>query len=88
MDGYRIGAKKNDALKCLITQSGVTTSYSGRIVMPNTQGTSPVTGGYEERTSEKTSLIGRSTAGINSISSNTITFTKVHQFLEGESVCS
>ena len=31
--------------------------------MPNTQGTSPVTGGYEERTSEKVSIIGRSTAG-------------------------
>ena len=86
LEGYRIGAKENDALKCLITQSGVTTSYSGRIVMPNTQGTSPVTGGYEERTAEKTSLIGRSTAGINSISTNTITFTKVHQFLEGESI--
>ena len=86
LEGYRIGAKQNDALKCLITQSGVTTSYSGRIVMPNTQGTSPVTGGYEERTAEKKSLIGRSTAGINSISTNTITFTKVHQFLEGESV--
>ena len=86
LEGYRIGAKENDALKCLITQSGVTTSYSGRIVMPNTQGTSPVTGGYEERTAEKKSLIGRSTAGINSISTNTITFTKVHQFLEGESV--
>ena len=86
IEGYRIGAKENDALKCLITQSGVTTSYSARIVMPNTQGTSPVTGGYEERTSEKKSLIGRSTAGINSISSNTITFTKVHQFIEGESI--
>ena len=86
LEGYRIGAKENDALKCLITQSGVTTSYSGRIVMPNTQGTSPVTGGYEERTAEKTSLVGRSTAGINSISTNTITFTKVHQFLEGESI--
>ena len=86
IEGYRIGAKENDALKCLITQSGVATAYSGRIVMPNTQGTSPVTGGYEERTSEKKSIIGRSTAGINSISSNTITFTKVHQFIEGESI--
>ena len=86
LEGYRIGAKENDALKCLITQSGVTTSYSARMVMPNTQGTSPVTGGYEERTAEKVSIIGRSTAGINSISSNTITLTKVHQFIEGESI--
>ena len=86
LEGYRIGAKQNDALKCLITQSGVSTSYSARIVMPNTQGTSPVTGGYEERTAEKVSLIGRSTAGINSISSSTITFTKPHQFIEGESI--
>ena len=86
IEGYRIGAKKNDSLKCLITQSGVTTEYSARIVMPNTQGVSPVTGGYQERTSEKKSIIGRSTAGINSISSNTITFVDPHQFIEGESI--
>ena len=86
IEGYRIGAKEEDVIKCGITQSGVTTTYSARIVMPNTQGVSPVTGGYEERSSEKKSIIGRSTAGINSISSNIITFDNVHQFIQGESI--
>ena len=27
LEGYRIGANENEAIKCLITQSGVTTSY-------------------------------------------------------------
>ena len=86
IEGYRVGANKSDKIKCFITQSGVSTEYSARIVMPNTQGLSPVTGGYQERTSEKKSIIGRSAAGINSISSNTITFTKPHQFIEGETI--
>ena len=86
IEGYRIGAKEGDVLKCLITQSGVTTSYSGKIVMPDTQGLSPVTGGFEEASSEKKSTIGQSSAGINSVSSNIITLTGVHQFIQGESI--
>jgi len=87
IEGYRIGAKEDDHLKCLLTQSGVTTQYSAKIVMPNTQGVSPVTGGYEEISSEKISIVGRNLAGTaNSISSNTITFTKPHQFIDGESI--
>ncbi len=86
LEGYRIGAKVNDSLKCLITQGGTSTEYSGRIVMPNTEGVSGVSGEYEEATSEKKSIIGRSTAGINSISSNVVTLTRPHQFIEGESI--
>jgi len=79
IEGYRIGAKENDLLKCLISQGGSATEYSARIVIPNTQFTS------EEVTSEKKFIIGRS-AGINSISSNVITLTRPHSFIQGESV--
>ena len=74
VDGYRIGAKENDLLYLDISQSGVTTTYSARIVMPNTQ-----------LSAEKKKYIGRS-AGINSITSNLITLTSRHDFINGETV--
>ena len=61
VDGFRIGAKESDTLNVLISNSGVSTSYSARIIMPNTaySGT--------EVSSRKVSTVGRSSAGINSI---------------------
>jgi hypothetical protein len=79
IEGYRIGAKENDTLKCLISQGGSPVEYSARIIIPNTQFTS------NEATSEKKFTIGRS-VGINSISSNVITLTSPHSFIEGESI--
>ncbi len=79
IEGYRIGAAEGDSLKCLISQGGVPVEYSARIIIPNTQFTS------KEVTSEKKFTVGRS-AGINSISSNTITLTQPHSFIEGESI--
>ena len=74
--GYRIGAKDGDTLNVVIANtSGISTEYSALIVMPNTTLT----------TSEKVSPVGRN-AGINSISSNTITLTGVHAFENGESI--
>ena len=35
IEGYRFGARTNDQLNVLITQSGVTTEYSARVVMPD-----------------------------------------------------
>ena len=35
IEGFRFGARTNDQLNVLITQSGVTTEYSARIVMPD-----------------------------------------------------
>jgi hypothetical protein len=35
IEGFRFGARINDELNVLITQSGVTTEYSARIVMPD-----------------------------------------------------
>jgi hypothetical protein len=79
IEGYRIGAKENDSLKCLISDGGVPTEYSARIIIPNTQFTG------DEVTSEKKFVIGRS-AGINSITSNIITLTRPHSFIQGESI--
>ena len=73
-EGYRIGAKEDDYLFLGISQSGVTTTYSARVVMPNTQ-----------VSAEKSAVVGR-LAGINSITSNVITLTGVHNFINGESV--
>jgi len=80
IDGYRLGAKENDRLFVQISQSGVTTQYSARIVMPNTQYTA------SETSSQKIFNVGRSVAGINSITSNIFTLTSSHSLLAGETV--
>jgi len=74
VDGYRIGAKENDYLFLDIAQSGVTTTYSARIVMPNTQ-----------LSAEKKYYVGRA-AGINSITSNLVTLTTRHDLINGETI--
>ena len=86
IEGFRFGARTNDQLNVLITQSGVTTEYSARIVMPDNT-TVPT------KSSEKSYTVRRSVAGINSIGSfsdggtaNVITLTEAHRFLNGESV--
>ena len=86
IDGYRIGARVNDSLKVLISQSGSTTEYSSRIVMGDNT-TSPNT------SSEKVFTVDRSATGINSIGSysiggqsSVITFTEPHGFINGETV--
>jgi hypothetical protein len=80
IDGYRIGAKVNDTLNVQISQSGITTVYSARIIMPNTQYT------VTELSSQKLFTVGRTSLGINSISANVFTLTENHSFLTGESV--
>ena len=76
VDGYRVGAAASDRLNVLIPISaGVSSEFSSRIVMPNSQ-----------TSGEKVFSINRSAAGINSISSNTITLTEAHTFETGESV--
>ena len=86
IEGYRIGARTNDQLRVLISQAGIVTEYSARIVMPdNTE--NPVS------SSEKSFSVKRSSAGINSIGTysdggneNVITLTAQHNLLDGESV--
>ena len=86
IDGYRIGARENDTLRVLITQSGNSNEHFARIVMPDNT-TDPVI------SSEKLFHVQRSAAGINSIgqfsdggNDNVITLTADHRFLTGESV--
>ena len=79
IEGFRIGAKVNDTLNVLIPQGGVTNQYSARIIVPNTQFTN------DEVSSEKKFFVGRS-SGINSISSNIVTFVEPHTFINGESI--
>ena len=76
VDGYRIGAKSNDKLNYEFNGN----EYSATIVMPNTQY------GAARAVSEKSFVVGRSVLGINSISSNTLTLTNTHTFINGESI--
>jgi len=80
LQGYRIGAKVGDRLYVGITSDGTLSTKSARIVMQGTENSS------NKVTSVKTKTVGRTAAGINSISSNTITFTDSHQFLNGETI--
>ena len=76
LDGYRIGAGTSDRLHVLIPISaGVTSEFSSRIVMPNSQSSG-----------EKSFNVNRSSAGINSITSNQIELTAAHSFENGESI--
>jgi hypothetical protein len=75
LEGYRIGARENDTLKVIISAGSTASEYSARIVMPGSQ-----------TTSEKKFYVSRSISGINNISSNTLSLTQNHTFINGESV--
>ena len=79
IEGYRVGAKANDTLNVLLSQAGLTTQYSARIIMPNTQFSG------NELTSEKSYRVNIS-GGANAISSNVITLTTSHSLTDGETV--
>ena len=80
LQGFRLGARKDDKLKVLLPIAGVTTEYSARIIMYNTAFSS------EEPSSVKTFTLDRSAVGINSITNSILTLTSDHNFLAGESV--
>ena len=75
LEGYRIGARENDLLKVLISNVGIVTEFTSRIVMPGSQSSS-----------EKKFYVNRSAAGINSITSNTLSLTQSHSLFNGESI--
>jgi len=79
LQGYRIGAKTNDLLSVGVG----TITYDARIVMPQTEKN---VGVANQTSSVKTSTVGRTVGGGNSISASTLTFTQNHQFLNGESI--
>ena len=89
IQGYRFGAKTNDLLSVSIPQGGAWTHQYAKVVMADTQKNawSGVSGLNTTGTSgTKLSVVGRTVAGVNSISSNTLTFTNAHEFLSGESI--
>ena len=86
IEGYRLGARTNDSLKVLISQSGVAQEYAARIVMPDNTD-NPTS------SAEKVFDVKRNSAGINSIGSasisgtqNVISLTRTHNLITGESV--
>jgi len=85
VQGYRIGAANNELLKIDISQGGNTTSQYAKVVMPNTnkEKLGIVGTGID---GFKSSTVGRSAVGVNSISGNVITFTENHDFLSGETL--
>ena len=79
IEGYRIGAKENDELKVQLNVGGVAEEYKSRIVMPINGITTT------QYTSKKVFYVGRS-VGFNSITSNILSLTSSHNFINGESV--
>ena len=82
LEGFRFGAKDLDTLNVLVPNaSGTPTEFSSRIVMPNGNSTNTT-----QYSSQKEFKVDRSSAGINSITSNVVTLTQAHSFENAESV--
>ena len=77
VNGYRIGAKKDDILYLNVNIGGTPTTLSSPILMPVASGDGP--------TSEKKFTVVRTSSG-NTITSKEFTLTANHNFLAGESV--
>jgi hypothetical protein len=76
VDGYRVGAKVGGTLNLIVGTGN--TVYTTPILMPVPSGIGT--------SAKKIYDVGRSSVGINSISSNIITLTTSHQLFNGESV--
>jgi hypothetical protein len=79
IEGYRFGAKVNDELKVQLNVGGNAIEYAARITMPINGITTT------QYTSKKIAYVGR-VVGFNSISSNVLTLTSNHNFINGESI--
>ncbi len=78
LDGYRIGAKKDETLNVFLTKSGVTQNYSAPIIM---------SGGSGQFISEKSFTVAKKANQVsNQITNNIITFTQPHSLVTGETV--
>ena len=80
IDGYRIGAKPNDSLFVEVLSSGISTEYSARIIMPNTQYSG------NEISFEKSFAVSKTSSNENDITDTVVTLTTPHTFKTGESV--
>ena len=81
IDGYRIGAKNNDSLNVLLSSAGITSTYSAKIIMPNTQNTG------SEISKEKVFYVNR-VGSLNDINTNTyvINLSSNHTLINGEKI--
>ena len=79
IEGYRFGAKINDVLKAQLNVGGNAIEYAARITMPINGITTT------QYTYKKTAYVGRA-VGFNSITSNILTLTANHNFINGESI--
>lgn len=76
LNGYRIGAKENETLNCLIPYGGTLNEYSANVIM---------SGGTTSK--QKSHKVKKNLTGItNDIQNDIITFTENHTFLPGESI--
>ncbi len=80
IDGFRIGAKVNDELHVQISSSGISSEYSARIIMPNTEYTS------NEVSFEKSFNILKLSSSENSIVDRIVSLGQTHSFKTGESI--
>lgn len=78
-DGFKFGASVDEKIKVILNINSVETEVSSRCTMQSNTGVTTYSG-------KKIFTINQSIAGINSIASNTVTFNKNHEFVEGESV--
>ena len=74
IEGYRVGAKVDELLYLTINSN----ASSSPVLMPTFSGNGI--------SSKKVYTVGRNNVGVNSISSNQITFTTAHQLSDGEKV--
>jgi len=85
LDGYRIGAGTSDRINILFPISaGVTSEFSSRIVMQGDRTTDGIK--QTPYSGEKSFRVNRSSAGINSITSNQIELKTAHAFENGETI--
>jgi hypothetical protein len=80
LQGFSIGANHSDALEVQLSVSGITSEFFANIVMPSTQQSA------NKAIGSKISIVNKSPIGVNSITSNVITFKDPHQFVNGETV--
>ena len=80
IQGYRIGAKKDDRLYVIIPDGSGPKSYEARIIMPETHI------GSNNVSAVKILRVGRTVGTGNSITSNILTLTEDHSLQNGESI--
>jgi hypothetical protein len=78
IEGYRVGAKVDELLYLTINSNEQSVSSSSPVLMPTFSGNGI--------SAKKVCTVSRNNLGVNSISSNQITFTSAHQLITGEKV--